>query len=68
LLQNPRQTNGDNVNNLRREASRTFKNKMREFMEEKLMSSKQTVRTRISETHIEAQMNLRSDTNIELTY
>jgi hypothetical protein len=35
-LQNPGQTNGDNTNNERREASRTFGNKTREKLREKI--------------------------------
>jgi hypothetical protein len=42
-------------------------NKTREYQKEKLISLKQTVRTKISETYIEAQMNLRRVTNLELT-
>jgi hypothetical protein len=53
-LQNPSQTNGDNMNNVRCETSTTFRNKKREYLTEKIMSLKQTVRTKISETYIEA--------------
>jgi hypothetical protein len=35
-LQNPSQINGDNVQNLRRETSRTFRNKKREYMKGKI--------------------------------
>jgi hypothetical protein len=34
-LQNPRQTNGDNVGNVRLESSRTFRKRKREYLEEK---------------------------------
>jgi hypothetical protein len=36
LLQNPNQTNGDNLQNLRRETSRTFRNKKREYLKSKI--------------------------------
>jgi hypothetical protein len=48
--QNPSQVNGDNMDNARREASRTFRNKKKGISEKtNLMSLKQTVRTRILE-------------------
>jgi len=51
-LQNPSQTNGYNLNNVRRETVTTFWNKKEEHLKGKLMSSKQTVRTQISQTSI----------------
>jgi hypothetical protein len=35
-LQNPSQINGDNLQNLRRETSRTFRNKKREYLKGKI--------------------------------
>jgi hypothetical protein len=35
-LQNPSEINGDNLNNVRREASRYFWNKMREHLKDKI--------------------------------
>jgi hypothetical protein len=35
-LQNPNQTNGDNLQNLRHETSRTFRNKKREYLKDKI--------------------------------
>jgi hypothetical protein len=37
-LQNPNEINGDNLNNIRREASRHFWNKKRKYLKKKLMS------------------------------
>jgi hypothetical protein len=37
-----------NLNNVRREASRHFRNKQREYLKENVMSLKHTVRTRTS--------------------
>jgi hypothetical protein len=37
-LQNPSKINGDNLNNIRSEASRLFRNKRREYLKEKLTS------------------------------
>jgi hypothetical protein len=53
-LQNSRQRNGDHLNNVRHEASRTYGNKKTEYLKEKLMTLKQRVRTKISEAYIEA--------------
>jgi len=36
-LQNPTQTNGDNMNNVQRETSTIFKNKKRKYLYEKLI-------------------------------
>jgi len=49
-LKNPSQTNGDNLNNIRRVSIRTFKNKKREYLKE-TVNSKQTARKNISETY-----------------
>jgi hypothetical protein len=35
-LQNPSQTNGDNLNSVRREGSRIFRKKKREYLKEKI--------------------------------
>jgi hypothetical protein len=35
-LQNPSEINGDNLNNVRREASRHFRNKKREYLKDKI--------------------------------
>jgi Txe/YoeB family toxin of Txe-Axe toxin-antitoxin module len=35
-LQDPSEINGDNLNNIRRENSRHFRNKMREYMKDKI--------------------------------
>jgi hypothetical protein len=48
-LQNPSQVNGEIMDNIIHEASRTFRTKKREYLKTKLMSLKQTVRTRILE-------------------
>jgi hypothetical protein len=44
-LQDPSEINGDNQNTITLETSRHFRNKKREYLREKLMSFKQTVRT-----------------------
>jgi hypothetical protein len=35
-LQDPNEINGDNLNNVRREASRYFRNKKREYLKDKI--------------------------------
>jgi len=49
-LQNPSYANGDDMNNIRHETSRTLNNKMREYLKEKINE----LETEISETYIEA--------------
>jgi hypothetical protein len=66
-LQKGSHTVGVNQDNVRREASRTFRNKRREYLKEKLMTLKRAVRTKICETYIEAYMNLRMAANLEVT-
>jgi hypothetical protein len=63
-LPNPSEISGDNLNNAGRGSNRTFRNKRREYSKEKLMSLKQTIRTKISETFVRAYINLRSVTNV----
>jgi hypothetical protein len=51
--QNPSEINGDNLNNVRRESSRHFRIKKREYQKEKkLLSLQQTVKTGTLETCI----------------
>jgi hypothetical protein len=67
-LQDPSEINGDNLNNIRREASRHFRNKKEEYLKEKINEvAHRTVRTRTLETCIEEYMSLRRVTNIEVT-
>jgi hypothetical protein len=46
LLQDPSEINGNNLNNIRREANGYLRNKTREYMKDKLMNLQRTVRTR----------------------
>jgi DNA anti-recombination protein RmuC len=64
-LKNPNQSNEDNMNNIRHEASRHFRNKKKEYLKA-IMNFKQTVRTRISETCIGVSMTLRGGASLEL--
>jgi len=41
-LQHPDQSSGDNLNNVRREASRNFRNKNTEYLKAKFMNAKLT--------------------------
>jgi hypothetical protein len=50
-LHDPSEIKGDSLNNLRREASRHFRNKEKEYLKKK-MSLQRLVRTRTSETSI----------------
>jgi hypothetical protein len=46
-LQNPNQNNGDNLHNVRHEASRHLKNKKKEYLKAKINEIEKTVRRRI---------------------
>jgi hypothetical protein len=46
--------NGANLTNVIQETSRTFRNKKREYTKTKLMSMKETVRTKIIQPSMEA--------------
>jgi hypothetical protein len=52
-LQNPSEINGDNLNKVRHEASRYFRNKKGEYLKNKIMSLQQTVKTRTLENCVE---------------
>jgi hypothetical protein len=52
LLQDPSEINGDNLNSVRSEVSRYFRNKKREYLKDKI-SELATDRTRTSEICIE---------------
>jgi hypothetical protein len=52
-LQNPSEINGDNLNNVRCEASRYFRNKKREYLKDKINEIERIVRRSTSETCIE---------------
>jgi hypothetical protein len=52
-LQDPSEINGDNLNNKRRETSRYFRNKKREYLEEKIDAIATNSKNRILETAIE---------------
>jgi len=55
-LQDPNQSNVDNLNNVRREAIRYFRKKKKEYLKAKIDT---TVRPRISKTCIGASMTLK---------
>jgi hypothetical protein len=65
-LQDPSEINGDNLNNVRREDSRHFRNKKGNISKIKLMSLQRIIIIRTSETCIE-EMDLREATNREIT-
>jgi hypothetical protein len=46
-----RQTNGNNVNNVRRETNRTFRNEKREYLKEEVNELETSSKTKISETY-----------------
>ena len=64
-LQNPNRKNADNLNNVRREASRHFRNKKKEYLKAKIDNLRLTVRQK-KVTCIGASMILRRVTNLEI--
>jgi hypothetical protein len=56
-------TNSDNPCNVRREASRTFKNKKREYLKGKIVDLETNNEEKTSETCAEALITLRRDIN-----
>jgi hypothetical protein len=53
MVANPSQTNGDNLNNIRHETTRTSRNKEREYLKEKINET-ETNRTEMSQTYTES--------------
>jgi hypothetical protein len=64
-LHNPDQTNLDNVNNIRHETSRYFRDKRRNARNLILMNLTLTVRTRMSETCVGVSVTLRRVTRLD---
>jgi hypothetical protein len=58
-FQDPSQINGDNLNNIRREASSHFRNKKREYLKDKIKDLETNSKKRTLETSIEEYINLR---------
>jgi hypothetical protein len=52
-LQDPSETNRDNLNNVRHEVSRYFRNKKRQYLKEKINELETNSKTRTSETCIQ---------------
>jgi hypothetical protein len=53
MVAESKETHGGNLNGIRCETNRYFRNKKREYLKEKSIGLKQTVRTKILETYIE---------------
>jgi hypothetical protein len=53
-LQNPSQINGANLKNVRRETSRTFRNKKREYLKDKISEFETNKKTKTLEICTEA--------------
>jgi hypothetical protein len=57
-LQNPSKTDGDSLNKINCETSRTVRNREREYLKEKkCMSLKRTARSKMSEAYFEISIN-----------
>ena len=65
-VQDPSQRNVDNLNNVRRDASRYFRNKRRHISKPKLRNLKLTARSKILGPCIGASVTLRRVTSLEL--
>jgi len=64
-LQDPNQSNVDNLNNLSREASRHFRNKKKEYLKDKIDELETNSKIKISNIYREL-VTLRRFTNLEL--
>ena len=56
-LQDPNESNEDNLNNVTREIGRHFRNRRKEYLKLKLMNLKLTIRSEISVTCIGAPLS-----------
>jgi hypothetical protein len=65
-LQNPSQTNGNNLNHVRRETNTNFRNKNREYMKE-VSELKSNSKNKTMRDLYRVMIDLRRDTNLELT-
>jgi len=65
-IQDPNQSNVDNLNNVRREVSRHFRNKKKAYRELNLRNLKLTVRYKILGTCIGASITLRRGTSLDV--
>jgi len=65
VVADPNQSNADNLNNVRREASRHFRNKKKNILKLELINFKLTVWSKISQTCTGELMNLRKVTSAE---
>jgi hypothetical protein len=69
-LQNPSKINGDTLNNIRRETSRLFRNKKREYFKDKIdevATNSKNKNIRTFEIFIEELITLRRVNNLEVT-
>jgi hypothetical protein len=66
LLQNPSQINGDNLQNLRHETDRTFRNKKREYLKGKINELETNNKNKNMRVLYRGILNLRKGTNLEL--
>ena len=65
-IQDPSQSNSDNLNNVRHEVSRHFRNKKKAYLRAKLEELKLTVRSKILGTCIGASVTLRRGTSLDV--
>jgi hypothetical protein len=66
-LQDPSEINGDNLNNVRREASRYFRNNKREYLKDKINELTTNSKKKNIRNLYRGIMNLRGATNREIT-
>jgi hypothetical protein len=66
-LQDPSEINGDNLDNLRCEASRHFRNKEREYQKNKINELATNSKSKNIRDLYRGKINLRRATNLEIT-
>jgi hypothetical protein len=65
-IQDPSRSNSDNLNNVRRDASRHFSNKKKAYLKAKIEELEKTVRLRMSGTCIGSLMTSKRGTSLEV--
>jgi hypothetical protein len=66
-MQDPSEINGDNLNNVRREASRHFRNKKREYLKDKINELATNSKNKNITDLYRGILDLRGATNREIT-
>jgi hypothetical protein len=67
-LWDPSEMNGDNLNNIKREASRYFRNKKREYLQDKINECAKHSKNKKNRYPYRGKINLRGATSLEVAW